>query len=678
MPLRQRLENLPVGQKLLAALLVLLATVLVVANLTFITAAYWISHESTAPQALQTLGRLASNPNLILESLDSAQQADALLDEIGSYAPLRAAAIYDSSGHLLAQLQHGEHLPLPEHYRQLEAWSLTELRSHLITRLHHGDKPAGHLLLIASSELPAAFYTGTLTASLGILIFSILLWLVVSRQIKRLITHPIHRLEELSRQVTREENYALRAAPGNHDEIGSLAEAFNTMLSRIEAREHELKRARDEAQAAYDQAQTLAEETRHTNRKLELEVQVRSKIEKKLTGFQNYLNNIIDSMPSALIALDDQLYVTQWNQEASALSGTKLDEAMNQPIYLVFEPLKPFLPQLKDTIETHRVAKIERVTWEQNDEVRHYALTFYPLTGNSGRGVVIRIDDITQRLSLEDMMVQSEKMLSVGGLAAGMAHEINNPLGAILHNVQNIRRRLSSDLPKNLEVAEQIGITLDAISHYLQAREVPQLLDGIQQAGARAAKIVTHMLSFSRRSNRQMSPCDLSALIDQAIDIASNDFDLALGFDFRGHDIVRQFDPELGPVPGIPNELEQVLLNLLKNAAQAIHQRPANTEPGRIILRTKLNPPWAEIQVEDNGVGMPEQVRKRIFEPFFTTKEVGQGTGLGLSVSYFIVTNNHKGQMEVHSTLGQGTCFTLRLPLAGNLLPSHESTTVEL
>ena len=653
MPLRQRLENLPVGQKLLAALLVLLATVLVVANLTFITAAYWISHESTAPQALQTLGRLASNPNLILESLDSAQQADALLDEIGSYAPLRAAAIYDSSGHLLAQLQHGEHLPLPEHYRQLEAWSLTELRSHLITRLHNGDKPAGHLLLIASSELPAAFYTGTLTASLGILIFSILLWLVVSRQIKRLITHPIHRLEELSRQVTREENYALRAAPGNHDEIGSLAEAFNTMLSRIEAREQELKRARDEAQAAYDQAQTLAEETRHTNRKLELEVQVRSKIEKKLTGFQNYLNNIIDSMPSALIALDDQLYVTQWNQEASALSGTKLDEAMNQPIYLAFEPLKPFLPQLKDTIETHRVAKIERVTWEQNDEVRHYALTFYPLTGNSGRGVVIRIDDITQRLSLEDMMVQSEKMLSVGGLAAGMAHEINNPLGAILHNVQNIRRRLSSDLPKNLEVAEQTGITLDAISHYLQAREVPQLLDGIQQAGARAAKIVTHMLSFSRRSNRQMSPCDLSALIDQAVDIASNDFDLALGFDFRGHDIVRQFDPELGPVPGIPNELEQVLLNLLKNAAQAIHQRPVNTEPGRIILRTKLNSPWAEIQVEDNGVGMPEQVRKRIFEPFFTTKEVGQGTGLGLSVSYFIVTNNHKGQMEVQQVARQ-------------------------
>ncbi|MGE7959488.1 sensor histidine kinase [Pseudomonas sp. NPDC089530] len=677
MPLRQRLENLPVGQKLLAALLVLLITVLLVANLTFISAAYWISQESMAPQALQTIGRLVSNPTLAAQTLDSPQDAEKLLNELNSYSPLRAAAIYDSKGVRLAQLQHGERLQLPERYRHIEAWQLTEFRSNQIIALPRAGQPPGHLLLVASSELPMAFYTGTLTASLGILIFSVLLWLVIARQIKRLITRPIHQLEELSRQVTREENYSLRAARGNHDEIGSLAEAFNTMLSRIEAREQQLKRARDDSQAAYDQAQGLAEETRHTNRKLELEVQVRSKIEKKLTGFQNYLNSIIDSMPSALIALDEQLYVTQWNQEASALSGTRLDEALNQPIFLAFEPLKPFLPQLKETVEQHTVTKVERVTWVKDDEARYYALTFYPLMGGAGRGVVIRIDDITQRLSLEEMMVQSEKMLSVGGLAAGMAHEINNPLGAILHNVQNIRRRLSPELPKNLEHAEQLGIELEAVNHYLQNREVPQLLDGIQQAGARAAKIVTHMLSFSRRSNRQMAPCDLPALIDQAVEIAGNDFDLTIGFDFKGQAIVRQFDPQLGPVLGTANELEQVLLNLLKNAAQAIHQRTDDSEPGRIILRTRLNPPWAEIQVEDNGVGMSESVRKRTFEPFFTTKEIGQGTGLGLSVSYFIITNNHKGQMEVQSTQGQGTCFTLRLPLAGSQPPPLEHSPQE-
>ncbi|SEJ17064.1 HAMP domain-containing sensor histidine kinase [Pseudomonas sp. NFACC07-1] len=677
MPLRQRLENLPVGQKLLAALLVLLTTVLLVANLTFISAAYYISQESMAPQALQTIGRLVANPSLISDALQSPQSAQRLLDELNSYAPLRAAALYDGQGERLAQLQQGEKLKLPDHYRNIQAWQAGEFRSNQVITLPRPGTMPGHLLLVASSELPTAFYTGTLTASLGILIFSVLLWLIIAQQIKRLITQPIHQLEELSRQVTREENYALRAARGNHDEIGSLAEAFNTMLSRIEAREQQLKRARDDSQAAYDQAQGLAEETRHTNRKLELEVQVRSKIEKKLTGFQNYLNSIIDSMPSALIALDEQLYVTQWNQEASALSGTRLDEALNQPIFLAFEPLKPYLPQLKQTVEQHTVAKIERVTWTKDDEARHYALTFYPLMGGAGRGVVIRIDDITQRLSLEEMMVQSEKMLSVGGLAAGMAHEINNPLGAILHNVQNIRRRLSPELPKNLEQAELLGIQLEEVNRYLQGREIPQLLDGIQQAGARAAKIVTHMLSFSRRSTRQMAPCDLPALIDQAVEIAGNDFDLAIGFDFKGQAITRQFDPNLGPVPGTANELEQVLLNLLKNAAQAIHQRQDDSEPGRIILRTRLNPPWAEIQVEDNGIGMSENVRKRTFEPFFTTKEIGQGTGLGLSVSYFIITNNHKGQMEVQSAPGQGTCFTLRLPLAGTSMVPQENRQLE-
>ena len=171
------------------------------------------------------------------------------------------------------------------------------------------------------------------------------------------------------------------------------------------------------------------------------------------------------------------------------------------------------------------------------------------------------------------------------------------------------------------------------------------------------------ILAFSRRSNRQLAPCDLPQLIDQALEIAGNDFDLTESFDFKAIAIERDFDPQLGPVPATANELEQVLLNLLKNAAQAIHLRDDASEPGRITLRTRLNPPWAEVQVEDNGIGMPEPVRKRIFEPFFTTKEIGQGTGLGLSVAYFIITNNHKGQMEAQSSPGAGTCFTLRLPL---------------
>ncbi|MBA1261820.1 sensor histidine kinase [Stutzerimonas sp. NM35] len=663
MTLRQRLENLPVGRKLLIAPLVLLAAVLLVSNLTFISAAYWISRQSVAPQAMHTLGALFATPELSQQALESEATANALLGKLDDYAPLRAAVIYDAAGQRFAQLHRGEPLALPEQTSQLEHWQKTEMRANLLVELPQAAGPPGHLLIVASSELPGAFYTGTLTASLAILLASLLLWILVARQIRQLITRPIRDLEALTRQVTREENYSLRAKPRNQDEIGRLADAFNTMLSRMDAREQQLKRARDDAQEAFDHAQGLAEETRRSNRKLELEVQIRSKIELKLTGFQNYLNSIIDSMPSVLIALDEQLHVTQWNQQASALSGTSLVDALNQPVFIAFEPLRPFLSQIRRTCEHHEVQKIERVTWAFHEEPRQYALTLYPLMGGAGRGVVIRIDDITERINMEELMVQSEKMLSVGSLAAGMAHEINNPLGAILHNAQNIRRRLSPDLERNREAAEEIGLRLEAVNQYLQRREVPQLLDGIQQAGSRAARIVSHMLSFSRLSNRQLAECQLSELIDQALEIAGNDFALTDNFDFRAIEIQRNFDPKVSRVPCIGNELEQVLLNLLKNAAQAIHQGPHRSH-GQIILRTRLNPPWAEIQVEDNGGGIPEHIRKRIFEPFFTTKEVGQGTGLGLSVSYFIITNNHKGQMEVHCRPGQGTTFTLRLPLA--------------
>ncbi|QLF92571.1 PAS domain-containing protein [Pseudomonas sp. ABC1] len=662
MTLRQRIESLPVGRKLLLALLVLLAAVMLISNLMFISAAYWISRQSVAPQALHTLGSLLSSPELSQKSLSSAEQAQQVLAHLDRYAPLRAAIIYDSQGDALAQLQRGERLGLPEHFEQLPAWRQGELRATRLVELPQADGPPGHLLLVASSELPVAFYSGTVTASAGILLVSLLLWVLVAHQVRRLITQPIRDLEALSHQVTREENYALRAHVSSQDEIGRLAEAFNTMLSRMQAREQQLKRARNDAQEAFDRAQGMTEQTRNSNIRLEEQMRVRSQIEHKLTRFQLYLKNIIDSMPSALITLDENLRVNQWNQEASALSGIPRDKALNRSIFEVFPSLEPFLRQIRRSSQEQLVKRIERVTWMRDQEPHHYTLTLYPLMGDENQAVVIRIDDITQRIAMEEVMVQSEKMLSVGSLAAGMAHEINNPLGAILHNAQNIRRRLSADLEKNHEAASQAGMTLEAVNRYLHLRQIPELLDGIQQAGSRAAKIVSHMLSFSRMSDRKLAECPLSTLIDQALEIAGNDYDLIEGFDFRSIHIIREFDERLERVPCIGNELEQVLLNLLKNAAQAIHQ---HCEPGsgQITLRTGLNPPWAEIQVEDNGGGIPENIRKRIFEPFFTTKEVGQGTGLGLSVSYFIITNNHKGQMEVQSRPGQGSTFTIRLPL---------------
>jgi signal transduction histidine kinase len=155
----------------------------------------------------------------------------------------------------------------------------------------------------------------------------------------------------------------------------------------------------------------------------------------------------------------------------------------------------------------------------------------------------------------------------------------------------------------------------------------------------------------------------MHALMDKTVELAANDYDLKKKYDFRHIELVRDYAPDLPGIHCTPTEIEQVLLNLLKNSAQAMAGRPKDsTEPPRITLRTRLQHDKVCIQVLDNGPGMDEETRKRVFEPFFTTKSVGEGTGLGLSVSYFIITTNHGGSFTVDSEPGKGACFTILLP----------------
>jgi two-component system NtrC family sensor kinase len=236
-------------------------------------------------------------------------------------------------------------------------------------------------------------------------------------------------------------------------------------------------------------------------------------------------------------------------------------------------------------------------------------------------------------------------------------------LSGILQGVQNTLRRISPDFPANHVVAAECGIDLEAMHNYLEQREVLRFLTGIQEAGSRAARIVKNMLQFSRPSVEDRTPVDLAELLERTLDLAAADFDLKKKYDFRSIRVERQFDRSLSGVPCIGSELEQVFLNILKNAADAMSGAGTQREPRRIILRTIRESLWARIEIEDNGPGMDEQTRQRIFEPFFSTKDIGAGTGLGLSVSYFIIKNNHRGTIDVESQPGKGANFVIRLPL---------------
>lgn len=277
--------------------------------------------------------------------------------------------------------------------------------------------------------------------------------------------------------------------------------------------------------------------------------------------------------------------------------------------------------------------------------------------------------DVTQLRRMEEMLVQTEKMHSLGGIAAGIAHEINNPLGIILQGVQTVTLRLQSDFPKNLDVATENGLDMPSMKRYMEARKIPVFLADIENAALRASKIIRHMLDFSRRSESRTVQCSLPELVDKAISLASNDFDLKKNYDFRSIEIVREFDDDLEPISCTETDLEQVFLNLLKNAAQAMAESNPPTKAPRIRIAAHRIGDSMHIEFQDNGPGIPRELRTRIFEPFFTTKGTGVGTGLGLSVSYFIITTGHGGTMRVTSPPEGGTVFVIDLPFLHNKRP---------
>ena len=405
-------------------------------------------------------------------------------------------------------------------------------------------------------------------------------------------------------------------------------------------------------------------------RGIDRDVTERKKDEEEKRHLRNMLTNIIDSMPSVLVGVDAEGCVTQWNKEAENATGKAADQALGKALDTVFPLLSNEMDNIWQAIQQRETQKDSKIASQVNGETRFSDVTVYPLISNGIEGAVIRVDDVTERVRIEEMMIQSEKMLSVGGLAAGMAHEINNPLAGILQNLQVMKNRMSGENIKNVQAAQECDTSIENIERYMEKRGMFTMMGYVMDSGKRAAKIVNNMLSFSRKSESTSAPEHLGDLIDRTIELAENDYDLKKMYDFRQIEIIRQYDPDVPQVRCESSKIQQVILNILKNGAEAMMEGKDRTTKGKdetsppqFILRVMQDTNMARIEIEDNGPGMGEEIRKRVFEPFFTTKGVGVGTGLGLSVSYFIITENHDGKMSVESDPGKGTNFIIHLPM---------------
>lgn len=274
------------------------------------------------------------------------------------------------------------------------------------------------------------------------------------------------------------------------------------------------------------------------------------------------------------------------------------------------------------------------------------------------------IEDYTQRKVSAEALIQSEKIHSMGGLAAGMAHEINNPLAGIMQNAALLQLRLTRDNPANRAAAAKAATNLAAIRAYAADRGLPALLAHIQDASNRAAGIVHNMLDFARKSTSKTTPTNLGALLDRTVSLAETDYNLKKNYDFRQIEIVREYESGLPAVYCEESKIQQVFLNILSNGAEAMSANTPTHQP-RFVMRALQDGDMVRVEIEDNGPGLNQGTRKRVFEPFFTTKSTGAGTGLGLSISHFIITDNHNGEMGVRPAPDGGSIFFIKLPVGG-------------
>jgi len=294
-----------------------------------------------------------------------------------------------------------------------------------------------------------------------------------------------------------------------------------------------------------------------------------------------------------------------------------------------------------------------------------------------------------QRQHMELQLRQAQKLEAIGQLAAGIAHEINTPTQFTEHNLQFLKEsfpklvQLMNSCESVFPALKAGGISQQQLESFQKtveetdfkflSEEIPAAIEEALHGTERISKIVRAMKEFSHPGNSDSNnpePINLNRAIETTITVARSEWKHVA-------EMVTEFDAQLPKVPIFAGEFNQVILNLIVNAAHAISEASNvnRQRPGIITISTRRDGEWVEVRVRDNGAGIPEKIRHRIFEPFFTTKEVGRGTGQGLTIAHSVIVKKHAGELRFETETGKGTCFIIRLPL--NLLAQIHQNRLE-
>jgi len=388
---------------------------------------------------------------------------------------------------------------------------------------------------------------------------------------------------------------------------------------------------------------------------------------------------LLDSLPTILIGLAQDLRITRWNRMAGKVFAHPAEEACGKPLETVKIPwdgdrVRRGLERCRADGMSVRLDDLSFVRANGKEGVLGLAINPRLRDGDVFLGFTIMGADITERKMLEKQLAQAQKLRSIGQLASGIAHEINTPTQYVGDNIRFLKDAFEA-LIGVLQGDEELlaaacggAVSAELIRRLQDGREradleylvseVPVAIQHTLEGVERISRIVRAMKDFAHPGREEKAPADLNQIIDSTVTVARNEWKYVA-------DMQTDFDRSLPPVLCHPAEIGQVILNLVINAAHAIEDvvKQGRAAKGGITIATRRRDGWAEIRISDTGGGIPENIRHRIFDPFFTTKEIGRGTGQGLAICYPVIVGKHGGRINFDSEVGRGTTFTIGLPL---------------
>ena len=391
---------------------------------------------------------------------------------------------------------------------------------------------------------------------------------------------------------------------------------------------------------------------------------------------ERYYRAVTEGTLDAIVVTDKESRIQMFNAAAEKVFGFSEHEALGQSATLLMpeEDQARHLAAIQRYVKS-RVPKIIGTTIEvtarrKNGEKFPAEMGVSSLELPEGLILLASFRDITERKKMQLRVAQTEKLASLGLLSAGVAHEINNPLAYVVSNLTvldsyahglialvDVLLPLKPLAIDRTELTAPIDAVIDEIDLAYIRENLDPILESTRKGVDRIAKIVKNLRGFARLDRATIEPVDLREVISSSLEMLTHQLIS------HGIEVVRE-DAPCPPVLCVGAQINQVVLNLLVNAQQSVDS--AHRKDGRIILRTRGEPPWGIIEVEDNGPGIPPDALPRLFEPFFTTKPQGQGTGLGLPICHGIVTD-HGGRIEIVNQPGLGATFRVYLPISGKV-----------